>query len=552
MENDLENYYPDAGKGGEPASAPAAKTKPEKIKGFALSSRDSVFAGIMTVLTVLFSLFGLGGNINLGFCVVFDLMFIACSVYLAEKKNSPGIFGTVCGVLSLALSWVFFFSSGFAVRALSLLALFCTSAVWFYSLAGRREGKNELGLIGAILANSFGVIFPSVVPSLKGLASENTGEGQKKTSKGKIFLGIAAALPVAAVCVYLLTSADDAFDGLIGFTMGDVLNRIPEMIFGLILAPFVIAFCFGLKKTAPRGGKEASDRGLDAAFTASFLSVLAVCYLAYLFSQLAYFFTAFKGILPENYTFTYAEYARRGFFELCGIAAINFAVLYLVLLTAKKNEGKLPAVLRALGTFIAVFTLLIIATALSKMIMYISRYGMTFDRISTSAFMIFLAVVFIALIIRFFTARMPVLRVALVTASLVLCIMGIGNTERFVADYNLKLFTEQKGIVSQDVEYFSQLGPEGTEAIIHYAEENDWAEDILATHCNRNLYYIYEGDYVVGKGNTYFTERIHPDGIADKNLAYERAYNAMDKYIEEHPEFLEKAFCCDYFFGWER
>ncbi|MFZ3102315.1 MAG: DUF4153 domain-containing protein [Desulfitobacteriaceae bacterium] len=49
----------------------------------------------------------------------------------------------------------------------------------------------------------------------------------------------------------------------------------------------------------------------------SALTALNLVFIVYFLSQLTYLFSAFNNRLPE--LMTYAEYARRGFFELCTV-----------------------------------------------------------------------------------------------------------------------------------------------------------------------------------------------------------------------------------------
>ena len=164
--------------------------------------------------------------------------------------------------------------------------------------------------------------------------------------------------------------------------------------------------------------------------------MISVCYLIYLFSQLAYFFSAFKGFLPENYSFTPAEYARRGFFEMSIIAAINFVIIFAALLLSPKKNGKISVVSRIFCAFIGIFTIIIISTAISKMVPYIDRFGMTRLRIGTSAFMLFLTVVFISLMLRLFVSRIRVVKTAFITAGIVLALLSNLNVNSIIADYN--------------------------------------------------------------------------------------------------------------------
>ena len=110
---------------------------------------------------------------------------------------------------------------------------------------------------------------------------------------------------------------------------------------------------------------------------------------------------------------TYAEYARRGFFELCTVAGINLAVItvahFIIKQEAGKSDGKdqetkqkAPKTLRAEFAVLCLFTMMLIATAVSKMAMYISYYGLTQLRVYTAWFMLLLFIVFIVVGLRQF------------------------------------------------------------------------------------------------------------------------------------------------------
>ena len=64
--------------------------------------------------------------------------------------------------------------------------------------------------------------------------------------------------------------------------------------------------------------------------------IVSAVYLLFIGLQARYLFSAFFGILPEAYT--YAQYARQGFFELCVIALLNASFLI-----AMNSCAKTPA-----------------------------------------------------------------------------------------------------------------------------------------------------------------------------------------------------------------
>ena len=110
------------------------------------------------------------------------------------------------------------------------------------------------------------------------------------------------------------------------------------------------------------------------------------------FPSLSYFTGAFSNILPDG--FSYSSYAREGFFQLCAVTVINALVILCGDVFCRRREGRTHASVRSFITVLCVFTLGLIATAVSKMAMYIGIYGLTKLRVYTTWFMALLALLF--------------------------------------------------------------------------------------------------------------------------------------------------------------
>ena len=258
----------------------------------------------------------------------------------------------------------------------------------------------------------------------------------------------------------------------------------------------------------------------------------------YLFSQLAYFFSAFKGFLPDIDA-TYAQYARKGFFEMCAVALINLCLIFLSLLLAKKENGKVCNGLRILLTFISIFTLIIIATAISKMVLYIETYGMTVIRLTTSAFMLFLAIVFISTILRIYIIKINVIKTALISACLIILTLGIANVNAICAKYNYDAFKSNK-LKTIDIEAIYNLGDEGIPYILKLGASKD--EDV-ALKAQQYLAKAYVYDYFNNMENAEdFT--IEDLKLNEKNKGFShlsipryKAYNQLYTFIDKNPWF---------------
>lgn len=153
---------------------------------------------------------------------------------------------------------------------------------------------------------------------------------------------------------------------------------------------------------------------------------------------------------------TYAEYARRGFFELCSVAAINLAVIGVAYLITKRVEEKsVPKGLKVEILLVCTFTILLIATALSKMVLYIHYYGLTQLRVYTSWFMALLLFIFILIGVRQFV-KFNGSRIVIIGFVLSFLILTYSNVDGMIAKYNIDRYREGT-LISVDVEALKEL-----------------------------------------------------------------------------------------------
>ncbi len=527
-----------------PDAAPPAATQPARHgKGrrelYPVGKTDLISAGILAVLTFFFVSAGLWGGFRLGMSLVYAAAFLALSVYFGGKKKNPGLYGTVCGLLGLAMAPVFTLTSNVPVRGFCLLGGAALSAVWFNALSGRRAPTGDLGLL-RLMAENLNDALGQLPISLRSLFSPKNNR-LKGVSKG--LLGAVCALPVLCAVVPLLIRSDAAFDSLVSSVFSDIGTAVGQLILTLVLLPFVLSFALSLRRRDVTPAPERARKGLDTAFVAVFLSVISVVYVVYLVSQLAYFFEAFRGNLPAGWD-DYSEYARRGFFELCAVAGINLALLFFTVILARKKENRLPGALRGLGVFITLFTLLLIGTAEAKMALYIGRYGMTVLRLGTGAFMVFMAVVFVAVGLRLFTPKVRVLQVAAVTAALVLLVLGLGNINGVVAKYNYDAYVSGK-LDSIDTYYLSELGPEGA-YYLGKLTEREKDNPALCYVLAEQMYYryteFYECTYDWDESQWQFKTPLTRTSrkLSQFSLPGKAAYDVLDAFLTEYPDFLQK------------
>ena len=501
---------------------------------FELTKRDTTFAFITIIVSIFTALFGIFGGFSFGYSLTIVFMIALFSIYFV-KNTTVKLPSLIYGVLALALSSVFVCTTNGSVRFFGLVISFLLSLVFFDAVinkaaCGNRETLNIFYSASSTASNT-GVAMKSLLTS---------GDGGKKTV-GKVMLGLLCAAPVLIVVVPLLIKSDDAFSGMMHSIFsgsGNAFLTILKVIFGLIISIFVISYGFSLKYNRISKLKESKFKGIENVYVISFLSAIATCYMLYLFSQLAYFFSAFKGFLPDG-DITYAQYARKGFFEMCVIAVINLGIIFLSILIAKKQDGKVCHSIRVIATFIASFTLIIITTAISKMVLYINTYGMTILRVTTSAFMLFLAVVFMASILRIHITKINIVKTSLIAAGCIVLILGTVNVNAVCARYNYQAYKTKK-LNTIDIEAIYELGDEGIPYLTRLvgAKDKNVAND--AQYYLAKAYmedYFYNMHYTQSFDAKALKERQKCKGFSYFSIPKNQAYSTLYKFIDKNPQF---------------
>ena len=410
--------------------------------------------------------------LGFGFAAGAALLLVTGLWYLRPAWRHTGVYTAALVLLFFVGCVSLVFSADTGVKTLTLFCLMILfTCILMDGMNLRVWTAGTFRSVGDFFYTAFAASFGKIGAGMYGLFHREQDENAKRQKGlGKALLGLLIALPVAAILLVLLSSADEAFHGMLD---GIDLEKFPEKIYSLILAAplFILLFSqmFSLRDVR-REPKKESDKGLDPTILTFFLVGVSVVYLAYLFSQLAYFFSGFMGFLPEE--FTYAEYARRGFFELTAVSVINILIVILGTALSRKKNGRLPLGVRLLSLFLCLFSLVLVGTEVAKMKMYMDTYGLTRLRILTTLFMVFLAVVFLALIVHLFVRRFPYFKVAVIAGVLLTVAVNFISVDRMVAEYNVWAY--QSGTLNTvDVETITELGDAAVPALLRLAEDSD-------------------------------------------------------------------------------
>ncbi len=406
---------------------------------------DGIFALIYVLLGYCFVKFFIfydwGSNFEFTFRL-FTARYIATVLYYAKAKNvTPP---------KEAFFWIGIMMANrlfFKIEFFFMLVIQICVATYFTAVTGRllQGGTGRYivyDLWETFLAKPFGNFF-SIFPA--GFTLLRKREKKEKQTVSPVVWGVLAAAGALWFILPLLTSADNNFLSgttefidhfFAAFSSGDV-------IYNIILAGFsvpVTMYMFGLgyacfhnnylrDMTKCKVYKAREDMRISPAITLQvFMYIICGAYILFMILQIQYLFGAFTGNLYPG--MTYSRYARTGFFELCRVAGINLTLLAVTNLVNKKEDT-----IKTAQLLLCVLSLLLLSTAMAKMGMYIAAYGLTYKRVVSSVFLIWLMIVFRLCILRLYKP-FNIVKVAVITGAVMFSVMFSFDISFHCHNYN--------------------------------------------------------------------------------------------------------------------
>lgn len=466
-------------------------------RGFTVS--QTVFAWISWLAGYLLCrLYPIASSPLGGFLFVVGL-FIAAAVILKKQGAAFTKMSVLAIATAVVLSLALILSSNEMLHIISFAFSLAAFGYFVYSSTGNAL-KN--GLSDLILVDFFKALvvlpFCSFGQMFKALFYGRASSGGK--TFGKIMLGVCIAL-IPTITVIVLLSYDDGFTEILGnifaFNFLDVLSHILSIGLGVPIGMYI----FGLFLSSLDGDKadyinaENTDRislGMKRLSTVTGVAAsvpLLFIYVVFFISQWKYYISGFTGVLPDDQS--YANYAREGFFQLCTVSVINLLAIIVLSAFMRRNEDGRSLVLKLLSVVFSVFTLILISTAIAKMVMYIDCYGLTPKRVYASWFMVLLALVFIIITVKQFVKRLKVIIACVGVSVVMLAVLSLSNVDGIIARYNVDRYLDGS-LKTVDVGALYDLGDSATPELVRLANELD---ERLGTDISISLEQEKDTDY---------------------------------------------------------
>lgn len=292
-------------------------------------------------------------------------------------------------------------------------------------------------------------------------------------------LGIGISIPVLFFILLLLGSADalfnemlcKAWDSLFSWSLPEFLtNGEWFQILWMIGWSFLLVYGL-LTYIGKREYIEAAVRTktieCDAFIAIAFLSLITVVYCLFCGIQIFGLFLGWM-TLPEGYT--YAGYARQGFFQLLFICLFNICLVLGCLGFFRKNKW-----LQAMLTLISGCTYIMVASSAYRMILYISSYQLTFLRVFVLWAQLMIALILGGVILYIWNQEFCLFRYLLITVMTGYLIFAGIHPDYWIARYNI---TQEMQGESMDFRYLVyDLSLDAAPAVYELTKVNDSSEN---------------------------------------------------------------------------
>ncbi|HSM70652.1 MAG TPA: DUF4173 domain-containing protein [Anaerolineales bacterium] len=309
---------------------------------------------------------------------------------------------------------------------------------------------------------------------------EQPSAGKKREGRiWPIVRGIVIAIPVIAICASLLSAADPIFENRFEAFI-DLFNidNLAEYIFRLVyILVFAYAIAGAFLHAAQKSDEEVSEKSIGSPFlgfteATIVLGSVLLLFAAFVVIQFQYFFGGQTNIGIEGYTFS--EYARRGFGELVTVAFFSLLMLLGLGAITRRETDAQRKTFSVLGAILVGLVIVMLISAFQRLVLYEFAYGFSRLRTYTHVFMIWLALLLIAVVVLEILRRERAIGLTMVLAALGFVIsLGLLNVDGFIVKQNIQRElsgpageTLPRGRPSLDAQYFLDLSDDAVPALV--------------------------------------------------------------------------------------
>ena len=436
--------------------------------------------GVTSALTFIFLI--LTSNPGISIPLFFLIQFVCLYLIIKNTNEIKNVKGILVMVPIFIISLHHFISASHIWGPTNFLAI-----VFLYSvmilLLGNNLNLKRINIVSFLMAigNVFEPFLNFIVP-VKWI-TERSKDKEKSALARRILLGIAISIPSVLFLILMLSSADMVFQNNFDFFL-EWIDDLFEVfnIFKIVIGTFVGLYLFGhlysafveeensIYKLFSKGSNLVKQPKGDVIVLNILLVSILVIYTIFIAIQFKYLFSA--GELP--YGLNFAEYARRGFFELVFLSVLNIALILLTTYLLKDKiyveKNKWALITKLMLIYLCVLTGILLVSSFYRMSLYDNAYGFTRLRILVNIFLGFEAAGLIATLIYIVKHNFNILVIYTAIVLAFYMTINIVKIDEVIAKRNIDMYLAEQ-TESLDMDYLTSLSIDAAPQIIRLLDE---------------------------------------------------------------------------------
>jgi len=290
-----------------------------------------------------------------------------------------------------------------------------------------------------------------------------------------IVRGVIIAIPLLIGFGFLLMESDARFEETVRYFLDWDLNAktVLQYVITLILCSWIATALLrgnlsdqslgSAYQDTPQNRLPLPTWGLGCVEIGIILGAINLLFLAFLAVQFTYYFGG-DALVQSLEGPTYANYARRGFFQLVMVALCVMTLLLFIHWVYKPYHRFEKRLYQSLAALMIVMTMIIEASAAHRMYLYTKEYGLTELRFYSSVFMVWLVVLFLLFSVTVLRGYRALFTFGgILTALFFIGLLHIANPDAWIAEINLIRLQAGKQF---DVDYMSKLSADAIPTLV--------------------------------------------------------------------------------------
>lgn len=357
--------------------------------------------------------------------------------------------------------------------------------------------------------------------------SKYKDDERKRKLHSSIMLGIFISLPFVIFLLIMLSSADLVFSGKVENTLEWFSKMLDmELIFKIIFGMIAGLYMFGLmyivfsekksnESTSPPYSWEEilRPKNADTIVINILLFSILLVYTLFIFIQFKYLFAG--SALPEN--LSYAEYARRGFFELIFLSFLNIGIILVTVYLYKEKiyvqKNKWSNLTKIFMMYLCAVTFVMLISSFYRMHLYDQEYGFTRLRVMVYGFLLFESIGIAATAAFIMKPRFNIIALYMAVGLCYYLCLNVVQIDYIIAKHNVDIYLSGE-TDSLDINYLMSLSVDAAPQIARLMKSSN--ADIMTIN-KADLYFNDIEERYSGTSNW-----------QSKNYSVEKALNLIN------------------------